>query len=279
MGKYYYLVAGLANLDGDDGKPQLSLEDFRQEIFPQVNAADRRLLEMPLVECDCRRLAALLSTGTIPEDLSAGLLSTSQIEDAVEQAKAGENRPAEIPSFMWNFICDFYQADQHDCVLDRLLAAFYEYAIHSDNQFVSDWYQFNQDLNNVQTAITARKFGLDIQKLIVGDNETAQQLRFSGARDWGLSGQLTFFDELIRIQDEQDLAKREHMVDTLRWKWLEENSFFSYFTVEFLFSYMERLSIAWRWNSLDHEGGEKMLRGLIGELKGQVQVPDEFRNN
>lgn len=279
MGKYYYLVAGLANLDGDDARPQLSLEDFRQEVLPHVTAADRRLLELPLLECDCRRLASLLSAGQIPGSMPAGVLSSAQLEEAVELAKAGDDRPDCIPRFMWDFIVGFLQTGRNAQSLDGLLSAFYGYAVHSGNRYVSDWYRYNQDLNNVQTAITARKYGLDVRNLIVGDGETEQQLRDSGARDWGLSGHLDFFDELQRIQDEQDLAKREHMTDMLRWKWLEDNSFFSFFTVEYLFSYMERLAIAWRWNSLDHDAGEKLLRGLVGELKGQVSVPDEFRNN
>lgn len=279
MGKYYYLVAGLANLDGDDTMPQLTLDNFRKEVFPQLSTADRRLLELPLLECDCRRLASLLSEGRIPDGMPAGMLSSAQLEEAVGLAKAGENRPDSIPQFMWDFICGYVEAERKLPALDGLLYAFYDYAAGSGNRFVSDWYRFNQDLSNVQTAITARKFGLDVRKLIVGDGETASQLRESGARDWGLSGRLDFFDALQRIQDEQDLAKREHLTDTLRWKWLEENSFFSYFTVECLFSYMERLAIAWRWNSLDHDAGEKLLRGLIGELKGQVSVPDGFKNN
>ena len=279
MGKYYYLVAGLANLDGDDVRPQLALEDFRSEILPQVSASDRRLLELPAVEADCRRLAAFLEGRSVPDTEQEGLLAPAQIEDAVRLAKSGENRPDYIPAFMWECLCDLLESDNGDRILDRLLAAFYEYAVRSDNAFVSDWYRFNMDLGNVQTAMAARKYGLDAQRLVVGDNETAGQLRSSGARDWGLSGELDFFDELQRINDEPDLAKREHLVDMLRWKWLEENSFFSFFSVEYLFSYMERLLIAWRWNSLDHDGGERMLRGLIGELKGQVQVPDEFGNN
>ncbi|MCQ2083988.1 MAG: DUF2764 domain-containing protein [Bacteroidaceae bacterium] len=279
MGHYYYLVAGLANLDSDDGRPQLSLEDFRKEVFPQVSAADRCLLEMPLVECDCHRLAAFLTDGLIPESMPQGLLSSASLENAVEQAKSGENRPDEILPFMWNFLVGYFGSENREGVVDRLLSVFYEYAMNAGNTFVSDWYAFNLNLNNVRTAIAARKYGLDIQNLIVGDNETANQLRTSGARDWGLSGNLDFFDELLRIHDEQDLAKREHAVDYLRWRWLEQNSFFSYFTVESLFSYMERLSMAWRWNSLDHDGGEAILRGLIGELKGQVKVPDEFGND
>ncbi len=279
MGKYYYLVAGLANLDGDDGKPQLTLEDFRSEVLPQVSASDRRLLELPSVEADCRRLAAFLEDRSVPETEQEGLLTAAQLEDAVSQAKSGESRPDYIPVFMWECLCSLLQQDNGDRITDRLLAAFYEYAIGSDNAFVSDWYRFNMDLGNVQTAMAARKYGLEVQKLVVGDSETAKQLCSSGARDWGLSGELDFLDELQRISDEQDLARREHLVDMMRWKWLEENSFFSFFSVEYLFSYMERLSIAWRWNSLDHEGGEKILRGLIGELKGQVQVPDGFDNN
>ena len=113
----------------------------------------------------------------------------------------------------------------------------------------------------------------------MGRNETAQALRTSGARDWGLSQELDYFDDVVRLLDEPDLAQRERRADMLRWRWLDENTFFNYFTVEALFSYMVRLGIVERWTSLDREEGQKLFRKMIGTLKDQTEVPAEFRIN
>lgn len=280
MSKYYYLIAGLADLSFDEGFQLSDMDGIRQEIIQGVSGADRRLLELPLLENDCRRLAALLEGKDI-EGMPSGLMDGSLLQETIDSAKADEACPADVPAFMYDIACNCVQTDsvKDMGIQDMLLVGFYKYGMACGNPFVHDWFEFNLDLNNVRVAMTARKYGLDIRKAVTGDNETAQQLRSSGARDWGLSGQLDFFDELQRISEEQDLTRREKMIDMMRWRWLEANSFSSFFSVEVLFSYLERLSMVQRWSTMDHEGGEKLLRGLIQELKGQVSVPDEFKNN
>ena len=82
----------------------------------------------------------------------------------------------------------------------------------SSNGFVRKWYEFNLNLNNIMTAITARKYNLDIQKVIVGTGDVANALRTSGARDWGLSQELDYFEDVARLTEEDDLSQREHSV-------------------------------------------------------------------
>jgi hypothetical protein len=147
----------------------------------------------------------------------------------------------------------------------------------SSNGFVRKWYEFNLNLNNIMTAITARKYNLDIQKVIVGTGDVANALRTSGARDWGLSQELDYFEEVARLTEEDDLSQRERKADQIRWRWLEENTFFNYFSVEKLFSYMVRLGMVERWSGLDREEGQKLFRKLIGDLKEQTEVPAEFK--
>jgi hypothetical protein len=113
----------------------------------------------------------------------------------------------------------------------------------------------------------------------VGQGDVAQALRTSGARDWGLSQELDYFDDVIRLVEESDLSQRERKVDLLRWNWLEEHTFFNYFSVERLFSFMVRLGIVERWTTLDKEKGQQLFRQLIGELKEQTEVPSEFKTN
>ena len=78
------------------------------------------------------------------------------------------------------------------------------------------------------------------------------------------------------MTEEDDLSQRERKADMLRWRWLEDNSFFNNFTVEKLFSYMVRLGMVERWSSLDKEEGQRLFRKLIGTLKDQTEVPAEF---
>lgn len=112
---------------------------------------------------------------------------------------------------------------------DRLAALYYAYAMKNPNKFVSDWFELNLNINNMLTAITCRKHGLDKSGYIVGDNEVAQALRTSNARDFGLGDTVDYLPDLGRIAEETDLMAREKKVDLLKWEWLEEHTFFKPF--------------------------------------------------
>ncbi|MBR5936234.1 MAG: DUF2764 family protein [Bacteroidaceae bacterium] len=283
MGKYYYLIAGLADISLDDSKAPASVESLREELYEALDAADRKVMDMLLLENDCRNLLSALSEISALSAVSArnsSLFSEEQLQDLIACVKTQEQCPAGIPQFMYNFVQEYQDESWRDKAAfaeDRLWSLFYEYAMNSKNEFVRSWYEFNLDLNNILSAMTARKYNLDAQKVIVGSNATAQALRTSGARDWGLSQEVDFFDEVMRLLEEDDLSQRERKTDLIRWHWLEEHTFFDYFTVERLFSYMVRLGMVERWTTLDKEKGQQLFRKLIGELKAQTSVPAEFR--
>ena len=263
MAGYYYIIAGLPDIGFDDSKAAYTVEQFRTEVYDALSAADRKVMDILLLEDECRNL-----------------IGSERMEELVALVKAGESAPKDVPAFMYTFVQEWVDDSWHlkaAFAEDRLWSLFYEYAMGCSNGFVRKWYEFNLDMNNIMAAITARKYNLDMQKVIVGSGETAHALRTSGARDWGLSQELDYFDDIVRLVDEDDLSQRERKADMLRWRWLEDNSFFNYFTVEKLFSYMVRLGMVERWSSLDKEKGQQLFRKLIGDLKEQTEVPAEFR--
>ena len=90
---------------------------------------------------------------------------------------------------------------------------------------------------------------------------------------------LEYFEALQRIADIEELVEREKKVDMLKWKWLEDESFFHYFTIERIFVFLMQLEMIERWISLDKEKGNELFRKMIQDLKNEVQIPEEFRNN
>lgn len=280
MGKYYYLITGLADISFDDVKAPYTLDAFREQVWSYISKRDRRIMDLLLLETDCHNILSLLRDGELSSDARTGLYTLPKMEEMVAAVKADDCVETEhpfLPLFIKEYLSDEWQM-QAGFAVDRILSMFYEYAMRSKNGFVSDWYRFNLDLNNIQSAFTARKYGLDIRSLIVGTGDVAEALRTSGARDWGLSQEVNFFDEMARIQEVEDLTQREHSIDMLKWNWLEEKTFFHYFTVEILFSYMVRLGIIERWALLDRDSGQRLFRRLIGGLKDQIEAPVEFRD-
>ena len=160
---------------------------------------------------------------------------------------------------------------------DRLAALYYAYAMKNANKFVSDWFCLNLNINNMLTAITCRKHGFDKAGYIVGDNEVAQALRTSNARDFGLGDTVDYLPDLWRIAEETDLMVREKKVDLLKWEWLEEHTFFKPFDIESVFAYLLKLEMIERWVMLDKATGEKTFREIVGAMKkGSEHALEEF---
>ncbi len=287
MGKYYYLITGLADISLDDDKLPYSVDSFREEIYPALSPGDRELVGLALERYDRHNLMTLLAKDrngvelVLDDGAQLGNFSCEQLTALIDSVRTGEPADKCIPDYMYRFVSE-YRSDEWQAYSsfaeDRLSALFYEYATGVRNEFVRDWFGFNLDLNNIQTAMTARKHSLPLQGLIVGEGEVAEALRSSGAKDWGLSQTVSFFERLQRIQDESDLTVREREIDMIKWNWLEENTFFHYFTVEKIFAFLVRIDIAARWFKLDKEKGQEMFRSLIGSLKGEVEVSSEFMN-
>ena len=159
---------------------------------------------------------------------------------------------------------------------DRLSALYYEYALKADNDFISRWFEFNLNINNILIAFNARKYHFDASEYIVGNNKVSQALRTSSSRDWGLSGELEYFENIIRIAEESNLIDREKRLDLFKWQWLDEQTFFNYFTIERLFSFLIKVDMIERWHSLNKDQGEVMLRDLISQLKSEVKHNEVF---
>ena len=253
MANYYYIIAGLPDISFDDSKAAYTVEQFREEVYASLSNADRKVMDLLLLEDTCRSLIQDRDNFELTDDM---------------------------PKFIGVFLRELKDESWREKAAfaeDRLWSLFYEYAMSQGNGFVRKWYEFNLNMNNIMAAITARKYNLDIQKVIVGTGDVANALRTSGARDWGLSQEVECFEDVARLTEEDDLSQRERKADMIRWRWLEDNTFFNYFSVEKLFSYMVRLGMVQRWSSLDREEGQKLFRKLIGDLKQQTEVPDEFR--
>ena len=161
-------------------------------------------------------------------------------------------------------------------VEDWLAGLYYEYAMQCKNDFVSSWFEFNLNSNNVLVALAARKYKMQIAPLVVSETEVCQALKTSNARDFGLTSELDYFDQLLKISETEDLVEREKRLDQLRWKWMKDKTFFDYFSIERLYVFLLQLEIIERWISLDKEKGNQMFREIIDSLKGEVRVPSEF---
>lgn len=278
MSTYYCLVAGLPDISLDDGKLSYSVSDFKAELYPDLSAQDRKLIDLFYLKFDNTVILKLLKNkDAVIED--KGNFSAEELLQLIEAVREGDTPDKKYPSYLVNFVSQYLQLSQDELYrADDLLAAlYYSYGMSSNNAFIASWFEFNLNLNNILAALAARKYKLEVSSVIVGATSICEQLRTSNARDFGLNETLEYFEALQRIADIEELVEREKKVDMLKWKWLEDESFFHYFTIERIFVFLMQLEMIERWISLDKEKGNELFRKMIQDLKNEVQIPEEFR--
>lgn len=278
MSKYYYLIAGLPDLTLEDNKLNYTIQSFREELYSDLSRADQKLLDLLYLQIDNRNLLSLLNDADF-EPRKEGLYSKDQLLQLIQIVKIGEEKPIGYVSYLIDFLTSYFGDRFNDVFLldNTLTGLYYDYALKVNNKFVRDWFQFNQILNNLFIALSARKHSIEYKDQLIGDDLITQQIKESNARDFGLSTEVDYLNQVSRLVDEEDLALREKQMDQLRWNWLEDNSFFHYFSVERLFVFLQQVEMIERWLLLDKEEGNKYFRKIIDSLRNDVQLPAEFR--
>jgi hypothetical protein len=69
---------------------------------------------------------------------------------------------------------------------------------------------------------------------------------------------------------------REFKLDLYKWQFIDEKTFFNYFTIEKILAYIRKLFIAERWYGLEKEKGRTMFNKIFEELKTGFHLPDEY---
>lgn len=269
MANYYCLVAGLPEIAFDGSKVAFTVERFREELYPMLSAADRRCVDLLFLSLDNANILNILRNGEEAGIDTAGCYTKEELLDIISSAKEGDTPKKGVPSYIYRFF-DYYTANEgNENIIwnDVMSAYYYDYATKCSNRFVAGWFTFNRNVNNILVAFTARKYRMNIADVVVGDDEVVESLRNSNARDFDLSGTLEYFEAVQRLSENTKLQEREHQLDELRWRWLDDNSVFCYFSVERLFVFLQKLVIVERWAALDPEKGMERYNAMIAELK------------
>ena len=282
MANYYCLMAGAPELALTDAKPQISVVEFREQASMELSSLDARILEQYFfLEEDCRNLVRLLKNPDA-ELLPGGNYSREQFEDLIKSAREINFNVHRYPAFMSEFARQWtYNKDVEGYFPeDEIIYQFYNYVIcNCRNAFVRRWYELNLDINNILTAVLARQQGWSVGDFIKGDNEVTEMIRENKTRDFDLGHEFDFVKDLMKIVDEPDPVDKERMIDSMKWLWLDEYTFFDPFNFEALFAYFCKLKIKERWARLDVEQGKATFENIIENLRGEARVPAEFKLN
>ncbi len=277
--QYYYFVAGLPDFSFDSTKLPFSVAEFKEMLYDELKPDDKRLIDKYFLKEDKDNLLKLL----INKDAdiqNIGVFSSQELLSSIASVNdASIDKNKNIPDIFDIFIKQWLKEDaesENQNWEDLLTSLYMDYGIESNNSLVSQWFTLNLNIGNTLAAIYSRKYKLDVKQVVVGNNDTAKTIRLNAnLRDFGLEQELDYFETILRISEDTDIYDRERKIDKFRWDWLEENTVFDYFNVEYLFAYLCKLQILERWVKLNAEEGERVFRELIANMKREVKLPEE----
>jgi vacuolar-type H+-ATPase subunit C/Vma6 len=269
---YYYEVAGLPDLFLDENRAKVSVAHFRDEFRQMLHPDDYALVEVLFLKYDNKNLLNLLLKNDKPWQELANY-SRDLLEEEIRES---DDR---IPAYMRQFIEKFKsgERDDHNKPWEAVLDAyFYEYLQSLDNDFLREYYGFLLDFTNLTTALALREHELPPTNQLIGDNLVTQSIMRSSARDFGVTQDFAEAEKIITAWQSDTITAREKNLDLIKWQWIDEHTFFEYFTIERLLAFMLQLEIAERWLRLDPETGRSMFDQLLDRLTRDYKLPDEF---
>lgn len=297
MAQYYALVAGLPNLSLEMSRAPYTQEEFYGELIEVFSNKDRDMLDWLRLEEANKQFIALYQQDALlpreeenddvdePSFITDTTLPIRELREVVRLAQQGEKvrRSEMIPGYILRFLNEaYFQVEEEGeegeqtpqsplSDEDRLAQLYYSSANRHKNKFIAAWFGFNQTLRNLLALYTCRSLGWEPERYIVGDRDIEEQLLTSKAKDFGLAEHCPYIQQMINIANERDIAKRERMIDVLRWQWLDEQTEWNVFDVESVLAYYIKLGIIERWFKLDEEQGKVVFRDIVMGLKSESQ--------
>lgn len=267
---YYYLVAGLRQIDLDADPKGFDAPALLREIAEGLTEADRAVLREFYTFYDVAGLVAL-------REGRAGFSALGNLSR--EELEAEIARPGGLPAPLadvvraYNHLAREERSQDIDETIDTdqpfekaLWTRFYELCERSENAFVRRWYAFDRQLRNIAAAWNARRSGRPIAPQLVGEGEINDALARNSAADFGLRAEVDYIERLLAILDNRDIVEKERALDRLRWDVAEGLTEFDYFDLDRILAYCVGIDIVHRWMALDPQVGRELFRRLVDEL-------------
>ena len=273
--EYYYIVAGLPDLFFNENKLIFSSLKFRNEIKTALTKTDQKLVEYIFMPFDNENMLNFLFQKEEKYNCHA-IYSKAQITGETE------NQP-NFPEYLKEFLREYYKLDNKSYSVEsenRLYQLFYNEVFLLKNDFLTNWFEFELSIKNILTAFNCSRFGYPTKKHLIkaqrGINtyNLLTKLRFKPEL---FQEELPFAEQIFRTAETStNLLEKEKSIDKIKWEYLDEATFFHYFTIEKIISYILKLFMVERWIKLDAETGKALLEKLVSDIELNYEFSNEY---
>jgi len=272
---YYCLVAGLPDIIIDGNKPGETSHEFKNELAEQLLTSDYKFAELLYLHYDNKNLLNLL----LKQDnrfITLGNYTEEYLEEQIKE-------PTNIVDYMKQLIFNFKAETSGNSNLsseNELQSLYYEYVLQVKNDFLEQWFKFERDMKNILTAVNCHRYDYDTEKQLIPvkhKNEVYETLVKSSPKPDLLADEVPYVEKILQIaESEMDISEKEKSLDNIKWQFLDEHTFFRYFTIEKILSFVIKLNIVERWIELDNETGKALFTRLINDIKMSYNFPEEY---
>ena len=275
---YYCLVAGFPDLIPDDRKLHFSSVELRNYLREELHSSDFDLVELFYLPWDHENLINLLFESKFEWD-ERGNYSRDELEQFVDKKQFEYIDASAFPTYFIDFI-EFYHDDEEEfpkiAAVKFLTEGWYKTLAESGNDFVTEFGEFKQNMANIMLALNGRKHDIPFEEAIIGDDEVTHALKRSRARDFGLANEINDIETIVQIFEIDNILDRELKLDNHTWQFIDEITFFNYFTIEKILGFVQKIFIVERWFELDKEIGQQIFNRLLEEIQSNFEFPEEF---
>ncbi len=262
---YFCLVAGLPDIIINETKSVVSSREFKIELSEQLEPADYKLAELLYLNYDNQNLLNLILEKNKPFN-NIGKYTQEELEEQIKE-------PTYIIDYMKQFIINFKAEETKLSDLsweNKLQTLFFDFVLLTKNDFLKDWFRFDMDIKNILTAINCQQFDYEKEEHLISvkhKNEVYKNLIKDALKSDSLSGEVIYAEKILQIVESDDnSSEKEKATDMIKWKFLDEFTFFKYFNIEKILAFIIKLNIVERWIKLDNETGEILFKKLINDL-------------
>ncbi len=273
---YHCLVAGLPELFLDETELSFSLIEFKDVLASELHQSDYKLVQTIFLPYDNMNLLNVLQEKYDNFD-KLGNFSLEQLEN--ELTEDAENI---LPAYMYEFVKMYKNEDiTVEKAWENIITEMYHEYIQTNvkNKFLKQWFDYKINIENILSAINCRKYNLDKEKQIIGNNFVTKAILNSNSKDFGLEVDIPYISQLITLSEKNNVLAKEKEIDKMKWDMIEELSLFDYFSIEIILAYLLKLDIAYRWLKLDYDTGKQMFEQIVDDLKLSYEFPKEFSVN
>ena len=269
---YYALVAGLREYSLDAETKGFDIEEILAEVKEALSSSDMKVVELLYAYYDCENLISRHNGSSTFNPL--GRLSSEEVS---EELKAPSRLVAPLAKVVRAYASpESEEAEDFDLTqpfAKALMNAYYSCCEASKSRLLREWSKCDRTIRNIVAATLARKQGVTIEAVVVGEDSVTESLLRSSAADFGLRAELPYVEAIVSaVADERNFIEKERKIDNIRWAELSELATFDYFDLNAVIAYLVKVNMVARWAALDAKVGREMFDRLVAELDGKEMI-------